>query len=54
MEAIYEEEKRLPLRKSHDNPYVKQCYEEFLGAPNGEKSHALLHTKYVNRSDLVR
>ncbi len=54
LEAIYEEEKRLPIRKSHDNPYVQQCYAEFLGEPNGEMSHALLHTKYVNRSDLVR
>lgn len=51
--AIYEEEQRLPIRKSHENPYVKQCYEEFLGAPLSEKSHHLLHTKYYDRSDLL-
>ncbi len=39
LEAIYEEEKRLPVRKSHENPYVQQCYEEFLGEPLGELSH---------------
>ncbi|MCR5387824.1 MAG: [FeFe] hydrogenase, group A [Lachnospiraceae bacterium] len=53
MEAIYEEEKRLPKRKSHENEEVKTCYEEFLKEPNGEKSHHLLHTTYTNRSDLL-
>ncbi len=53
LEAIYEEEKRLPVRKSHENPYVQQCYEEFLGEPLGEMSHKLLHTHYVDRHDLL-
>ncbi len=53
LEAIYAEEQRLPLRKSHDNPEVQQLYTEFLGAPNSEKAHELLHTHYVNRSDLL-
>ncbi len=51
--AIYEEEKRLPVRKSHENPWVKQCYEEFLGEPLGEMSHKLLHTHYISRHDLL-
>jgi hypothetical protein len=29
---------------------VKKLYEEFLGAPLGEKSHHLLHTHYTPRS----
>ncbi len=53
LEAIYAEEQRLSLRKSHDNPEVQQLYAEFLGAPNSEKAHELLHTHYVNRSDLL-
>lgn len=52
--AVYESDKNLPIRKSHENPYIKQIYEEFLGAPLGEKSHKLLHTTYFNRRDLLR
>ncbi|MBN1351420.1 iron hydrogenase small subunit [candidate division KSB1 bacterium] len=49
-EAIYRADKGLPLRKSHENPAVKKLYEEFLGEPNGEKAHHLLHTHYVEKS----
>ncbi len=47
--AIYEEDEHRELRKSHENPAVQQIYKEFLGQPLGEKSHELLHTKYVPR-----
>jgi len=47
--AIYREDEGKSLRKSHDNPAVKQLYEEFLGHPLGEKSHHLLHTRYTPR-----
>lgn len=47
--AIYEEDRHLPIRKSHKNPYVIRLYEEFLGEPNSHKSHELLHTHYVKR-----
>ncbi|MBD3249203.1 4Fe-4S dicluster domain-containing protein [Candidatus Woesearchaeota archaeon] len=50
IEAIYEEDKRLPLRKSHENPMIKQIYEEFLGKPLSKKSEKLLHTRYFKRS----
>ena len=49
MEAIYKEDRRLPFRKSHENPIVKQIYNEFLGMPLGKKSKELLHTKYIKR-----
>ena len=49
MEAIYAEDKGMPLRKSHENPEVIAIYEEFLEKPNGHKSHELLHTHYVQR-----
>lgn len=48
--AIYKEDEHKPLRKSHDNPAVQQLYKEFLGKPLGEKSHHLLHTKYIARA----
>ncbi|MBE7048890.1 MAG: 2Fe-2S iron-sulfur cluster binding domain-containing protein [Ruminococcaceae bacterium] len=47
--AIYAEDKSLSLRKSHENPYVKKLYEEYLGEPCGHKSHTLLHTHYHER-----
>jgi NADH-quinone oxidoreductase subunit G/NADP-reducing hydrogenase subunit HndD len=48
--ALYVADRQLPLRKSHDNPAVKQLYEEFLMKPLGEVSHRLLHTHYTGRS----
>jgi len=45
--AIYQEDEGRELRKSHENPEVKRLYEEFLGAPLGEVSHHLLHTRYT-------
>jgi len=49
-EAIYREDSGKKIRKSHENPYIKQLYEEYLGEPMGEKAHHLLHTKYFDRS----
>lgn len=49
IEAIYQVDRSLPLRKSHENPAIKRLYEEFLGEPNGERAHHLLHTHYVPR-----
>lgn len=48
--SIYLEDEGKPVRKSHENPAIKQLYEEFLGKPLGEKSHKLLHTTYTKRS----
>jgi NADP-reducing hydrogenase subunit HndD len=48
-EAIYEEDRKKPLRKSHENPFIIKLYDEFLGEPNSEKAHHLLHTKYFDR-----
>lgn len=49
-QAIYDEDENLAIRKSHENPEVKQIYEEFLGAPNSHKAHDLLHTHYTERN----
>ncbi len=37
------------MRKSHENPYVKELYEKYLDKPMSHKSHELLHTKYFAR-----
>lgn len=48
-EAIYREDRRKKLRKSHENPEVLRLYKEYLGEPFGEKAHELLHTHYEER-----
>ncbi|MBN2900068.1 MAG: iron hydrogenase small subunit [Clostridia bacterium] len=49
IDAIYQVDAMMPYRKSHENPAIKALYEEYLGAPLGEKSHHLLHTHYRPR-----
>jgi len=49
MNALYSEDANKVIRKSHENPEIIKLYDEFLGKPNGEKSHHLLHTHYINR-----
>ncbi len=48
--ALYEEDRNLPLRKSHESPVVKTVYEEYFGEPGSHKAHEVLHTTYVARS----
>ncbi|MCK4748647.1 MAG: iron hydrogenase small subunit, partial [Bacteroidales bacterium] len=47
--AIYQEDESKTIRKSHENPYIKKLYEEFLGEPMSEKAHDLLHTHYFDK-----
>ena len=44
--ALYEEDKNLPIRKSHENPVLKQIYKEFLKTPGSHVAHQVLHTSY--------
>jgi len=48
-QALYQDDKDKEVRFSHQNPYIKRLYEEFLGKPLGEKSEKLLHTTYKPR-----
>ena len=48
-EAIYREDKNMPVRKSHENPSIIKLYEEFLKAPLSHESHKLLHTAYFSK-----
>jgi NADP-reducing hydrogenase subunit HndD len=52
-EAIYEADKKMPIRKSHENPSVQAIYKEFLGTPCGHKSHELLHTHYFDKAKVI-
>ena len=47
--ALYEADKDMPLRKSHESEAVKRLYDEFLGEPGSHKAHEVLHTSYVAR-----
>ena len=50
--AIYREDKSKAIRKSHENPFIIEVYEKFLGKPLSEKSHHLLHTAYFDRTKI--
>ncbi|RJE48860.1 MULTISPECIES: NADH-dependent [FeFe] hydrogenase, group A6 [unclassified Dehalobacter] len=50
IEALYQVDENMPLRKSHENPAVQELYQDFLLEPLGELSHRLLHTQYCSRS----
>ena len=47
--ALYSNDERNTLRKSHDNPAIQKLYDEFLGKPGSHKAHEILHTSYVPR-----
>ena len=47
--GLYNDDANLPIRKSHENPFIKAAYENFLGEPGSHKAHELLHTHYVER-----
>ena len=48
--ALYDEDISLPVRKSHKNSQIQNLYKNYLGEPNSEKSHHLLHTHYTKKA----
>ncbi len=52
--SIYEEDKNLPKRKSHDNAAIKMIYDDYFGKPGSHKAHEILHTSYVDRSNTLK
>jgi len=48
--VLYDIDAKMPIRKSHENPAIKELYETYLGEPGGHKAHQILHTTYVKRS----
>jgi NADP-reducing hydrogenase subunit HndD len=51
-QVLYAEDEGKKIRKSHENPYIIELYEKYLGKPLSEKSHHLLHTHYFKREKL--
>ena len=52
-DSIYDIDEKSSIRKSHDNPYVKEVYSEFFGKPGSHGAHELLHTEYEARDKYV-
>lgn len=46
---FYNVDKGKKIRKSHDNPMIKQIYKEYLIEANREVAHKFLHTHYKNK-----
>lgn len=49
--ATYAEDRDLPLRKSHENPFIKKLYEEYYKEPGSHEAHHDLHTHYAAREN---
>ncbi len=47
--GMYADDVQQELRMSHQNPYIKKIYDDFLEKPGSHKAHKYLHTKYHPR-----
>ncbi|MCD8099141.1 MAG: [FeFe] hydrogenase, group A [Oscillospiraceae bacterium] len=52
--VLYNIDENKSVRTAHENDAVQQLYDEFLGSPGSELCHELLHTHFVDRSDLYK
>jgi iron only hydrogenase large subunit-like protein len=53
MQKLYNLDATESLRLSHENKELRRLYDEYLGKPNSEKAHHLLHTHYNQRNPLT-
>ena len=44
--VLYAQDKKNPLRFSHENPSITAIYKDYFGKPLSEKAHHLLHTDH--------
>lgn len=54
MEGLYHRDSTMTLRKSHENPQIKEVYEAFYGQPLSEIAEKMLHTTYTDRSNVIQ
>ena len=47
--ALYDQDKSMTLRMSHESPVIKKLYEEWYDGFGGHKAHHDLHTSYTPR-----
>ncbi len=48
--VLYDSDSNNSIRKSHENPAIKELYATYFGKPGSHKAHEVLHTTYVKRS----
>ncbi len=48
-DSLYTIDEKSKIRKSHENPYIKEVYKEYLETPGSKEAHKLLHTHYMPR-----
>ena len=48
--SVYAREKRMPKRRSQDNPEIIRLYADFLGSPMSAKAERYLHRELTDRS----
>ncbi len=47
--TLYDQDKEMPLRMSHESPAIKMIYDEWFDGFGGPKAHHALHTSYTPR-----
>ena len=52
--SLYQRDADMKLRLSHENPEIKQLYEEFYEKPLSQLAEEMLHTIYFDRSNDLR
>lgn len=50
--SLYRSDRTMQVRSSQDNPYISHLYDTYLGKVGGEKAEELLHTHYIDRSEV--
>lgn len=51
VDGLYNRDRQMQKRASHENEEIKRLYKEFYGQPLSEFAEQMLHTYYINRSD---
>ncbi|MBO4694139.1 MAG: iron hydrogenase small subunit [Clostridia bacterium] len=52
--TLYDQDKSMPFRMSHESPAIKMIYDEWFDGFGGPKAHHALHTSYTPRKKYRR
>ncbi len=52
-QALYRIDAGKKVRRSHENPAIKQLYKDFLGEPLSKRAKEILHTSYTPRGKAI-
>ncbi|MCI6677272.1 MAG: [FeFe] hydrogenase, group A [Clostridiales bacterium] len=54
IKTLYKKDEAMTVRKSHENPDIKEVYEQFYGKPLSEIAEKMLHTSYKDKSSILK